>query len=111
MVPPTSITEEQQPERAAPAGPGGKAARLRAALARLFAGRLWWRMIGALAVAAVLAMIWLWQAWWPVPQLQAWHHLRAARLEIQRYHTPQALRHLEVCQRVWPDDPEVLLVA
>src|SRR5438874_2379760 len=111
MVPPTSITEGQPPEGAARIGPRGATARLRAGLSRLFPGRRWWSVVGVLAAVAILVLIWLWQAWWPVPQLQAWHHLRAARLEIQRYHTPQALRHLEVCQRVWPEDPDALLVA
>jgi predicted Zn-dependent protease len=46
-----------------------------------------------------------------LPQLRAWHHFRAARTELQRYHNPQALRHLQACLRVWRDDPDVQLLA
>src|SRR5437762_1227713 len=45
------------------------------------------------------------------PSLRAWYHLRAARSEIQRSHYAQAARHLQVCMRAWPKDPEVLLLA
>jgi Flp pilus assembly protein TadD len=48
---------------------------------------------------------------WARPHLRAWHHLRAARTEVQRYHTPQAIRHLRICREFWPRDPEVLLLA
>jgi Flp pilus assembly protein TadD len=30
---------------------------------------------------------------------------------LERYHNPQAIRHLHVCLRIWPNDPEVLLLA
>jgi tetratricopeptide (TPR) repeat protein len=45
------------------------------------------------------------------PQVRAWHHLRAARSELQRWHNAQAIRHLKICMYVWPNDPEVLLLA
>jgi len=45
------------------------------------------------------------------PQLRAWYHLRAARVESQRYHTAQAIRHLHICRDIWPRDAEVLLLA
>jgi predicted Zn-dependent protease len=45
------------------------------------------------------------------PHLRGWYHLRAARTELQRYHNPQAIRHLQVCLHIWPDDPEVLILA
>src|SRR5204863_6700690 len=45
------------------------------------------------------------------PHLRAWYHFRAARLELQRYHTAQAIRHLHLCRDIWPRDPEVLLLA
>lgn len=45
------------------------------------------------------------------PHVQAWYHRREARAELQRYHTPQALRHLLVCRAIWPRDPETLLLA
>jgi Flp pilus assembly protein TadD len=46
-----------------------------------------------------------------LPHVRAWHHRREARAELQRYHTPQAIRHLLVCRAIWPRDPETLLLA
>jgi Flp pilus assembly protein TadD len=45
------------------------------------------------------------------PRLRAWYHLHEARRELQRYHNPQGIRHLHVCLRVWPNDPDVTLLA
>lgn len=45
------------------------------------------------------------------PHLRAWYHLRAARSELQRWHNAQAIRHLQICLRIWPHDPDVLLLA
>jgi len=45
------------------------------------------------------------------PQVRAWHHLRAAREESQRYHNAQVIRHLHICREVWPHDRDVLLLA
>jgi Flp pilus assembly protein TadD len=45
------------------------------------------------------------------PQVRAWHHRRAARTEVQRYHTSQAIHHLLICREIWPHDPEVLLLS
>ncbi len=45
------------------------------------------------------------------PHVQAWYHLRAARWELQHWHNAQAIDHLKVCLRVWPRDPDVLLLA
>jgi tetratricopeptide (TPR) repeat protein len=45
------------------------------------------------------------------PHVRAWHHRRAARLEVQRYHTAQAIHHLLICRDIWPRDPETLLLA
>jgi tetratricopeptide (TPR) repeat protein len=45
------------------------------------------------------------------PHLRAWHHLRVARSELQRWHNAQAIRHLKICMEVWPHDPNVLLLA
>jgi predicted Zn-dependent protease len=44
---------------------------------------------------------------WAGPQLWAWHHLRAARTELARFHAAQAQSHLAVCLRIWPHSPEV----
>lgn len=45
------------------------------------------------------------------PHLRAWYHRRIARDEVQRYHTPQAIRQLRICRDIWPRDPECLLLA
>jgi tetratricopeptide (TPR) repeat protein len=45
------------------------------------------------------------------PHVRAWYHRRAARLELQRYHNSQAIRHLLICREIWPRDPEVLLLS
>jgi tetratricopeptide (TPR) repeat protein len=65
--------------------------------------RLWVAVVLVGLVAAAGAWVW--------PHLQACYHFRAAHTELQRYHTPQAVRHLQVCLRVWPRDPDVLLLA
>jgi predicted Zn-dependent protease len=43
--------------------------------------------------------------------MRAWYHRREARAQLQRYHTPQAIRHLLICRAIWPRDPETLLLA
>jgi hypothetical protein len=58
-------------------------------------------LIGLIAAAVAVAC----------PHLRAWYHLRAARAELQRYHHPQAIRHLQICRAVWPRHPDVLLLA
>jgi tetratricopeptide (TPR) repeat protein len=58
-------------------------------------------LVGLLAGAAFLSR----------PHLRAWYHRRAAHAELQRYHTPQAIRHLLICRTIWPRDPETLLLA
>jgi hypothetical protein len=45
------------------------------------------------------------------PQLQAWYHFREAKSALQSYHNPQAVRQLQACLRVGPDDPDVLLLS
>jgi tetratricopeptide (TPR) repeat protein len=57
--------------------------------------------VGVVAAAGV----WAW------PHLQACYHFRAAATELQRFHNAQAIRHLQVCLRVWPHDPDVMLLA
>ncbi|MCI0465345.1 MAG: tetratricopeptide repeat protein [Gemmataceae bacterium] len=44
-------------------------------------------------------------------QLWAGYHLRAARTSLERFHTEQAVHHLQNCLQVWPTDPDVLLPA
>jgi tetratricopeptide (TPR) repeat protein len=65
---------------------------------------VWW-------VAGVLLALVAAGFLWARPHIQAWCHLRAARAELERYHNPQAVRHLQACLRVWPRDPDVLLLA
>jgi tetratricopeptide (TPR) repeat protein len=43
--------------------------------------------------------------------LWAAHHRRSAREALERYHTNEALSHLQACLSVWPRDPETLLLA
>jgi tetratricopeptide (TPR) repeat protein len=57
-------------------------------------------LLGVLAVGYALAS----------PQLRAWHHLRAARADLQSYHNQQAIKHLQACRRIWPENAEVLLL-
>jgi tetratricopeptide (TPR) repeat protein len=45
------------------------------------------------------------------PHVRAWYHYRAAQDHLQRYHTVQAVRHLQACLRIWPSAPDVLLLA
>src|SRR4051794_4008729 len=74
----------------------------RAVLARLLARpRLW----GTLALLGLLLGAFLLLR----PQVLAWHHFRAARLDLERYHNRQAILHLQACLRTWPTDPDVLL--
>ncbi len=58
-------------------------------------------VVGLTAGAAILLL----------PHLRAWYHRRAARAEMMRFHTPQAIRHLLICRDIWPRNPEVLLLA
>jgi tetratricopeptide (TPR) repeat protein len=48
---------------------------------------------------------------WARPHVRAWYHLRAARQDVQHYHNPQAISHLQICLSTWPSDPDVLLLA
>jgi tetratricopeptide (TPR) repeat protein len=43
--------------------------------------------------------------------LWAAHHRRAARSCVERYHNAEAQEHLNAVLKVWPHDPEVLLLA
>jgi tetratricopeptide (TPR) repeat protein len=73
-------------------------------LSRLWARR---RLVVVLALVGLLAGVGVWSR----TPLRALYHRRAARLELERYHTPQAIRHLHVCREIWPRDPDVLLLA
>src|SRR4051812_322198 len=105
--------DRKQAEAATPADAGGRGAgpqataagegmqptaRLRAALDALLRHRRHW-VAGALVLGLVAAGFAL-----AVPQLRARQHFRAAGADLQRYHNPQAIRHLQVCLEVWPTD-------
>ncbi len=47
------------------------------------------------------AGMWLWAS----------YHLRAGRAALERYHTGEAVLHLQSALKVWPRDPETLLLA
>ncbi|HZY89373.1 MAG TPA: tetratricopeptide repeat protein [Gemmataceae bacterium] len=72
--------------------------------------RPWRRPARLLAALALLAVAGL-GAYAAGTQLWALHHYRAARAETERYHTNAARAHLEACLKVWPRDPDALLLA
>jgi tetratricopeptide (TPR) repeat protein len=45
------------------------------------------------------------------PHVKAWYHLRAARLALRQYHNAEAIEHLQICLKTWPDDADALLLA
>jgi tetratricopeptide (TPR) repeat protein len=94
------------------AAPGGRrwgvARLLRAPVAVLAAFRR--RPGRCLAVAALVALIFAGAA---VGGAYLWaaHHLRAARSCLERYRNAEARDHLDAVRKVWPRDPETLLLA
>ncbi|HZV05674.1 MAG TPA: tetratricopeptide repeat protein [Gemmataceae bacterium] len=62
-------------------------------------------------MAAILLLGLLGVAFLVYPQLQAWRHLSAARAAIQKNHNLEAIRHLQICLKTWPNDAEVLFLA
>jgi tetratricopeptide (TPR) repeat protein len=79
-------------------------ARLGAALYRLSHQPRFW--------AAALLLSFLAGAFWLVsPHVRAWYHLRGARTQLEHFHNAQGIRHLQVCRRIWPRDPDFLLLA
>jgi tetratricopeptide (TPR) repeat protein len=64
-------------------------------------------------LAAALGLLALVAAGLGLAGYEVWanYHFRAARDALEHYHNPQAVRHLKVCLRVWPNDPDVLLLA
>src|SRR5881398_1846487 len=60
------------------------------------------RLYGVGAIFCGCAILLLVGLFLALPSLRAWHHLRAARSEIQRSHYAQAARHLRVCMQKWP---------
>jgi len=64
----------------------------------------------SLVVLTLLALI-AWGLGVGGTQLWAAYHLRAARKDLDRYHTQEAGDHLQACLRVWPNDADVLFLA
>ncbi len=118
MLTPLPIDPEKQVEPVPAAADGQSAApgvttaeprksgpaRQKAALYRLLSPRQLGILLVLLALTVAAGIL-------ARPHLQAWYHRRAARLELQNYHTAQAIRHLRLCRDVWPRDPEALLMA
>jgi tetratricopeptide (TPR) repeat protein len=86
-------------------GAKGRPPRLGARLCALLRRRRRWWVAGALLGLAAAGLI------LAGPHVGAWYHFRSARAAVERYHNPQAIRHLQACLRVWPDDADVLLLA
>ena len=95
MRSPSSIGE--QPASA------GRLWRLTSRIAHSVRRRMWLLLVLVVSIAAAVAVA--------RPHLRAWYHLRAARAELKRYHNAQAIPHLRVCRDIWPNDPDVLLLA
>ncbi len=85
-------------------------------LGRMFRGslalprRLVRRPARALAIVGLLAVIGL-GCGIAGAYLWADYHVRAARAELDRYHTSKAIEHLKASLRVWPHDAETLILA
>src|SRR5262245_18676624 len=84
---------------------------LKTVRSRYSAALVWLMHRRRLTVIALLLAFVGGGAVWATPQVRAWRHLRAVRAELEHYHTSQAIRHLKVCREIWPNDPEVLLLA
>src|SRR5947209_2912451 len=70
--------------------------------------------LGGLLISAAclsLLMMFGFGAWMGGLQVWAWYHYRAARDAVERYHTPDAVKHLKSCLNVWPNDPDALVLA
>ncbi len=64
----------------------------------------------SLAIAALVALIGL-GGTVAVLYVQAFLHLRSGRMDLHRHHNAEALAHLQSCLRMWPKDPEILLLS
>lgn len=45
------------------------------------------------------------------PNIWAWHHLRAGRSDLERYHPEEARGHFEKCLKIWPNSFTAHLLA
>ena len=41
----------------------------------------------------------------------AWHHYRSGRTALEHHHPLEASRHFAACLRIWPNDPDALVLA
>jgi len=65
---------------------------------------------------------WSWRGWlalllialagyWGGRHAWAWHHRHAAARALAHYHPQEARDHLDACLKIWPNDPQALLLA
>jgi tetratricopeptide (TPR) repeat protein len=113
MAPPTQEETTPMPAPPAPPTPAAVAPARARGVARLLlaALRASIRHPGrSLAVVALLTAIGMGLG---LASVQVWaaYQFRAARRDLERYHTAEAGDHFASCLRVWPNDPEVLLLA
>ena len=64
----------------------------------------------AIVIAAVLLVGVSWGGYWVSRELSARNHMRQARAAINDGNHAAALANLDECLRVWPNDPEILLL-
>jgi tetratricopeptide (TPR) repeat protein len=50
-------------------------------------------------------------AWMAGRQVLGMYHYRAGRDAVERYHTQESVQHLQACLEIWPNDPDVLVLA
>jgi tetratricopeptide (TPR) repeat protein len=110
MPAPGPAGDAPQAEASPPAGSlrgtqGRDATRREAILHGLLRHRRLWAIVVVFAALAAVGFA------LARPRANAWYHFRAARADLLAYHNPQAIRHLQVCLRVWPDDPDVLFLS
>jgi tetratricopeptide (TPR) repeat protein len=86
-----------------------RAPRLGAAVGRLLGQRRVWVVL--LLLVLVVAALWTYPRLRFWDQIWAWYHFRAAQSALERYHNPQAIRHLLACRRVWSEDADVILLS
>jgi tetratricopeptide (TPR) repeat protein len=68
------------------------------------------RPFRSLAILLLLGLVLL-GAWMAGLHAWAYYHFRAGRAAEQKYHDAEAAGHLQECLRVWPRDPDALLLA
>jgi tetratricopeptide (TPR) repeat protein len=64
-----------------------------------------------LLVCLLLLTLFGFGLWLGGSQVWAWYHFRAGRSAVERYHHLDAMQHLAACLRIWPNDPDALVLA